>query len=42
MEPEAKYTVVGTAVLVLVALLVGAIVWLKSTEGQRDDVPYKI
>lgn len=42
MEPEAKYTIVGTAVLVLVALLASAIVWLKSTEGQRDDVPYKI
>jgi phospholipid/cholesterol/gamma-HCH transport system substrate-binding protein len=42
MEPEAKYTVVGTAVLVLIALVVAAAVWLKSTEGQRDDVPYKI
>jgi phospholipid/cholesterol/gamma-HCH transport system substrate-binding protein len=42
MEPEAKYTVVGTAVLVLLALVVAAAVWLKSTEGQRDDVPYKI
>jgi phospholipid/cholesterol/gamma-HCH transport system substrate-binding protein len=42
MEPEAKYTVVGTAVIVLLALLVAAAVWLKSTEGQRDDVPYKI
>jgi phospholipid/cholesterol/gamma-HCH transport system substrate-binding protein len=42
MEPEAKYTVVGTAVIVLLALVVAAAVWLKSTEGQRDDVPYKI
>jgi phospholipid/cholesterol/gamma-HCH transport system substrate-binding protein len=42
MEPEAKYTVVGSAVLVLIALLAAAIVWLKSTEGQRDDVSYKI
>jgi phospholipid/cholesterol/gamma-HCH transport system substrate-binding protein len=42
MEPEAKYTVVGTAVLALIALVVVAAVWLKSTEGQRDDVPYKI
>jgi phospholipid/cholesterol/gamma-HCH transport system substrate-binding protein len=42
MEAEAKYTIVGTAVLVLVGLLVGAIVWLKSTEGERDDVTYKI
>jgi phospholipid/cholesterol/gamma-HCH transport system substrate-binding protein len=42
MEPEAKYTLVGTAVLVLLALVVVAAVWLKSTGGQRDDVPYKI
>ena len=37
MEAEAKYTLVGTAVLVLIGLLVGAIIWLKSTEGERDD-----
>jgi len=42
MEPEAKYTLVGTAVLVLLALIAMAVVWLKSTSGQRDDVPYKI
>jgi phospholipid/cholesterol/gamma-HCH transport system substrate-binding protein len=42
MEPEAKYTLVGTAVLVLLALVVAAAVWLKSTGGQRDDAPYKI
>jgi len=42
MEPEAKYTLVGTAVLVLLALVVVAAVWLKSTGGQRDEVPYKI
>jgi phospholipid/cholesterol/gamma-HCH transport system substrate-binding protein len=42
MEPEAKYTLVGTAVLVLLALIAVAVVWLKSTSGQRDDVPYKI
>ena len=42
MEPEAKYTVVGTAVLALIALVAIAAVWLKSTEGQRDDVPFKI
>jgi phospholipid/cholesterol/gamma-HCH transport system substrate-binding protein len=42
MEPEAKYTLVGTAVLILLALMTAAVVWLKSTGGQRDDVPYKI
>jgi len=42
MEPEAKYTVVGAAVLVLLAMLTVAIVWLRGSGGQRDDVPYKI
>ncbi|HJV71622.1 MlaD family protein [Ideonella sp.] len=36
MEPEAKYTIVGTAVIVLLALLAGAVVWLRST-GQGND-----
>jgi phospholipid/cholesterol/gamma-HCH transport system substrate-binding protein len=31
MEPEAKYTIVGAAVILLVALLAGAIVWLGSS-----------
>jgi len=42
MEPEAKYTVVGAAVLILLAAMAVAAVWLKSTGGQGDDVPYKI
>ncbi len=42
MEPEAKYTLVGTVVLVLLALVVAAAVWLKGSGGERDDVPYKI
>jgi phospholipid/cholesterol/gamma-HCH transport system substrate-binding protein len=42
MEPEAKYTLVGTAVLVLVAMIVVAAVWLRSTGGQRDSEPFKI
>ena len=42
MEPEAKYTLVGTALLVLLTLVVVAAVWLKSTGGQRDNEPYKI
>jgi phospholipid/cholesterol/gamma-HCH transport system substrate-binding protein len=41
MEPEAKYTLVGTVVLVLVALIVAAAIWLRSTGGERDE-PYKI
>ena len=41
MEPEAKYTLVGMAVVVLVALLVGALVWLRSTGGEGDRM-YKI
>lgn len=42
MEPEAKYTLVGTVVLILLAMIAVAIVWLRSTGGQGDDVPYKI
>lgn len=42
MEPEAKYTLVGTVVLVLLALIVVAAVWLKGSGGEREDVPFKI
>ncbi len=42
MEPEAKYTLVGAVVLVLLALIVTAAVWLKSSGGEREDVPFKI
>lgn len=42
MEPEAKYTLVGAAVLILLALIVAAAVWLKGSGGERDDRPYKI
>ena len=42
MEPEAKYTLVGTVVLLLVALIVVAAVWLRSTGGERDIDTYKI
>lgn len=38
MEADAKYTYVGLAVVVLVALLVGGIVWLK--QGGRGDFNY--
>ena len=42
MEPEAKYTVVGTTVLILVGLMVAAVLWLRSTGEGRDDRLYKI
>ena len=42
MEPEAKYTIVGTAVLILLALLVAAVLWLRGTGQDRDDKQYKI
>ncbi len=42
MEPEARYTLVGTAVLILLALLVAALLWLRSTAEGRDDRRYKI
>jgi phospholipid/cholesterol/gamma-HCH transport system substrate-binding protein len=42
MEPEAKYTLVGAVVLVLLALIVVAAVWLQGSGGERDDKPYKI
>jgi phospholipid/cholesterol/gamma-HCH transport system substrate-binding protein len=37
MEPEAKYTLVGTAMLLLLAVVAGAIYWL-ATSGQGKDV----
>ena len=42
MEPEARYTLVGTVVIVLVAAIAVAIVWLRSTTGEGNDVPFKI
>jgi phospholipid/cholesterol/gamma-HCH transport system substrate-binding protein len=42
MEPEAKYTVVGVAVLLLLALLAGAVVWLRSSGEGADARQYKI
>ena len=42
MEPEAKYTVVGTVLLILIALIAGAVVWLRSTGAEVDDRSYKI
>ena len=42
MEPEAKYTLVGTVVLILVVSLAAALVWLRSTGEELDDKRYKI
>lgn len=42
MEPEAKYTLVGSAVLILLALLAASIVWLRSTGEGADASRYTI
>jgi len=42
MEPEAKYTIVGAAALVLVVLLAGAVVWLRSSGEGANAQRYKI
>ena len=42
MEPEAKYTLVGGSVLVLLAMLVGAVAWLASASRGTDAHRYKI
>ena len=42
MDPEARYTFVGAAVLILLALVVAAVWWLRSTGEGSDDRQYKI
>ncbi|MDH5228354.1 MAG: MlaD family protein, partial [Gammaproteobacteria bacterium] len=42
MEAEARYTFVGAAVLVLVAALVGGLVWLKDIGGRGEFTRYAI
>ncbi len=42
MEPEAKYTVVGATVLVLLALIVAAAIWLKGSGVEGNEVAFKI
>ena len=41
MESEARYALVGTVVVVLLAAMVAALVWLRR-EGARDSEQYKI
>ena len=42
MEPEAKYTLVGAAALLLVALMAMAVVWLRSSGEGANARRYKI
>jgi ABC-type transporter Mla subunit MlaD len=42
MEAEARYTFVGASVLVLIAALVAAVVWLKNVGGQGSFERYAI
>ncbi len=42
MEPEAKYTLVGSSVLVLLALVAGVVVWLASASRAVDVQRYTI
>jgi phospholipid/cholesterol/gamma-HCH transport system substrate-binding protein len=42
MEPEARYTLVGTSVLILLALLTAAVVWIVASGQGRDVQTYKI
>jgi phospholipid/cholesterol/gamma-HCH transport system substrate-binding protein len=42
MEPDAKYTLVGAAALILVALLAGAVLWLRSSGEGANASRYKI
>jgi phospholipid/cholesterol/gamma-HCH transport system substrate-binding protein len=42
MEAEARYTLVGAGVIVLIAALVGAVVWLKRVGSEQDLRRYTV
>ncbi len=42
MEPKARYALVGTIVLVLVAAIAAGITWLTATRTTSERVPYKV
>jgi phospholipid/cholesterol/gamma-HCH transport system substrate-binding protein len=42
MEPKARYALVGTIVLALLAAVTASIVWLTATRSTREQVPYKV
>ncbi len=42
MEPKARYTLVGTLVLALLAAIAASIVWLTATRSTHERVPYKV
>jgi len=42
MEPDAKYTLVGTSVLVLLALVAAAVVWLVAAGHRKEVQTYRI
>jgi len=42
MEPKARYALVGTLVLVLMAGIAASIVWLTATRSTSERVPYKV
>ena len=42
MEPDARYSLVGTAVLVLLAALAAGIVWLAASGNNRDMRVYRV
>jgi phospholipid/cholesterol/gamma-HCH transport system substrate-binding protein len=42
MEPEARYTLVGICVVVLLALVTAAVVWLVTAGQSRENLAYRI